>query len=131
MTQLDQGIPKTLKSYQTQTKLVGKKISAGEELSEEMCTVLMYRTISGGWVAQWDNEYGRWFYYNRNTGFHGRRLVENLILFRHFNMDKTYRAEQHLVQIRGEKGGSEESGGEKEALVEREAEEKEAEQEES
>ena len=129
MTQLDQGIPKTLKSYQTQTKLVGKKISAGEEVKK--CVQFTYTTISGGWVAQWDNEYGRWFYYNRNTGFNGRRLVENLILFRHFNMDKTYRAEQHLVQIRGEKGGSEESGGEKEALVEREAEEKEAEQEES
>ena len=130
MTQLDQGIPKTLKSYQTQTKLVGKKISAGEEVKK--CVQFTYTTISGGWVAQWDNEYGRWFYYNRNTGCHGRRLVENLILFRHFNMDKTYRAEQHLVQIRrGEKGGSEESGGEKEALVEREAEEKEAEQEES
>ena len=110
--------------------MVGKKISAGEEVKK--CVQFTYTTISGGWVAQWDNEYGRWFYYNRNTGCHGRRLVENLILFRHFNMDKTYRAEQHLVQIRrGEKGGSEESGGEKEALVEREAEEKEAEQEES
>lgn len=42
----NKGITTTLKPY----RLIGKKISAGE------------------WIAQWDNEYSRWFYYNRGTG---------------------------------------------------------------